>query len=831
MEEDDVALPLRHPDRDVAEPRQLLGERRQLVIVGGEEGAAAVRLVQVLDRRPGDGEAVEGGGAAADLVEDDQRARPRLVEDRRGLDHLDHEGRAAAGEIVGGADAAEQAVDDAEPRPLRRHIGADLGEDGDEGVLAEERRLAGHVRPSHQPNRSGIPGIPRPEVAIVGDEGLAVGAERLLDHRMAAAFDGEGERSVDLGPAIALGLGENREGGGDVEHGERLGDRADGLGRIGDRLRELVEDREFDGERPFAGAGDPRLEVGELGGGEADGAGHGLAVDETGVLRRRQEAFGVVGADLDEIAEHVVVLDLQTANLGLAGVARLQAGNHPAALVAEPPRLVELGVVAVADEAAVALQMRQIWPERGGEGFDQPGRRRGDGGRRRGDLLGEGAVQPAGDPPGGGETVADGGEIARAAAVEGEPRQRPGEVGRGGEVAAEPLSEPGVGEHEGDRVEAAGDEGGVGRGTGETAGEQPGAGAGDRAVDRRDQAAAPLAGEGRGELEIGPRRRVDQHDRAGGFGRGRRQRRPHPDLGLLDIGERGGGGGELGPREAAEAVEGLHAETVGEAPFGGGAVEEGRRQRRHRGGEAAPERRQRRIGEDRVGDDDLARLDAGEVGGEPAAVAPGDAELAGRDVDPGDGEGVGAVGAGAAQPRHGGEEVVAARRKERVLGQGAGRDQADDVAAHHRLAAAFPRFGRVLGLLADGDAMTEGDQLLQILVGGVDGDAAHRNVVALVPAALGEGDAEGPAGDLGVLEEHLVEIAHPVEQEAIRIGGLDLDVLRHHRRGGGRRLGLFRGAGVHDARKLAEGARHFTFPCEMRDGGHIGDDFPQQLTF
>ena len=49
-------------------------------------------------------------------------------------------------------------------------------------------------------------------------------------------------------------------------------------------------------------------------------------------------------------------------------------------------------------------------------------------------------------------------------------------------------------------------------------------------------------------------------------------------------------------------------------------------------------------------------------------------------------------------------------------------------------------------------------------------------------AALGQHDAERAGGDFGILEEQLVEIAHPVEQQAIRIGGLDLDVLLHHRR-------------------------------------------------
>jgi hypothetical protein len=47
-------------------------ELGQLVVVGGEQRLGAVVLVQVLDDRPGQRQAVEGGGAAADLVEDHQ---------------------------------------------------------------------------------------------------------------------------------------------------------------------------------------------------------------------------------------------------------------------------------------------------------------------------------------------------------------------------------------------------------------------------------------------------------------------------------------------------------------------------------------------------------------------------------------------------------------------------------------------------------------------------------------------------------------------------------------------------------------------------------------
>ena len=91
-----------------------------------------------------------------------------------------------------------------------------------------------------------------------------------------------------------------------------------------------------------------------------------------------------------------------------------------------------------------------------------------------------------------------------------------------------------------------------------------------------------------------------------------------------------------------------------------------------------------------------------------------------------------------------------------------------DLAPHHRFAAALSRLRRILDLLADGDAMAKADQPVQIILRPLDRHAAHRNVVALMLAALGEHDPERLGGDFGVLEEQFVEIAHPVEQAASR---------------------------------------------------------------
>ena len=75
MQEHDVALPFLHPHRGIVQAVEPRGQRRQLVEMRGEQRAAFVDFVQVLDRRPGNRQAVEGRGAAADLVEDDKRAR------------------------------------------------------------------------------------------------------------------------------------------------------------------------------------------------------------------------------------------------------------------------------------------------------------------------------------------------------------------------------------------------------------------------------------------------------------------------------------------------------------------------------------------------------------------------------------------------------------------------------------------------------------------------------------------------------------------------------------------------------------------------------------
>ena len=186
-------------------------------------------------------------------------------------------------------------------------------------------------------------------------------------------------------------------------------------------------------ERAVGGVGDLGFEFAEFGGGEAHLAGQRLAVDEGRVERRAHQLLAVLGGDVDEIAEHVVVPDLQRADAGRLGVTHLQRGDDAARIrrAARAPR------------RAPARSRRARSRRRGGTPAARPraraqvrrrSRRRAGAAPRRlarcRAALSASAASRAAMLGGGKNAVADRGEIARAAAADHDARQRAGEIGR-----------------------------------------------------------------------------------------------------------------------------------------------------------------------------------------------------------------------------------------------------------------------------------------------------------------------------------------------------------------------------------------------------------------
>ena len=181
---------------------------------------------------------------------------------------------------------------------------------------------------------------------------------------MPAAFDHEGLRTVDHGPHIVAFDRERRQCGCDVEGREGSGRRHDVVARRLHLRRQPVENFDFESERTVGRAHDLRFQFAEFGGGEADLTGQRLAMDETRIERCGHQLVAVLRRDLDEIAEHIVVPDLEDADAGLLGIAGLQLRDHLARAIAQRSRLVECAVIALADEAAVAPERRQFVTQR-----------------------------------------------------------------------------------------------------------------------------------------------------------------------------------------------------------------------------------------------------------------------------------------------------------------------------------------------------------------------------------------------------------------------------------------------------------------------------------
>ena len=341
-EEDDVLVPLADGDVVVFDRFFAGGEVAEFVVVGGEEGAGLGAVVEMFGDGPGDGKAIEGGGAAADFVEDDEGVGGGVVDDEGGLVHFDHEGGLSLREVVGGADAAEDFIDEADGRFFGGDVGSDLGHQSDEGDLTDVGGLSGHVGAGENVKATGV-----------GVHGGVVGNKFFLDEGLfedGMARVGEVEAAVggEMGAGVLVelrGLGEGEE---DVEGGEGVGGFLEGGEVFADLLAEVDEEVVFEGFGALVGAEDFLLHLLEGGGDVALGIGHRLL------------ALVVVGdfvdfgfGDFEEVAEDVVEFDFEGFDAGAFAFGFLQFGEPVFSFAGGGAEFVQFGGVAIADEVSV----------------------------------------------------------------------------------------------------------------------------------------------------------------------------------------------------------------------------------------------------------------------------------------------------------------------------------------------------------------------------------------------------------------------------------------------------------------------------------------------
>ena len=141
--------------------------------------------------------------------------------------------------------------------------------------------------------------------------------------------------------------------------------------------------------------------------------------------------------------------------------------------------------------------------------------------------------------------------------------------------------------------------------------------------------------------------------------------------------------------------------------------------------------------------------------------------------------------------QYGGNQVVAALIHQRLVTHGARGDDTNYLTLNRAFAG-----GRVADLLADHHRLAQLDQLGQVAFGRMIRDPAHRNRLAGRLAACREGDIQQLGSFLRVFVEDLVEIAHAIEHQLVRVLVLQAPVLLHHRRMAGQVGGIFTHQGL-----------------------------------
>ena len=765
------------------DPLQLLLHGGELVVVGGKQGLGPqlFGLGAVFQHRPGDGHAVIGGGAPADLVQNEQGVAGGVLEQLGHFAHLHHEGGLSGGQVVGGPDAGEHPVHHADVGGAGGDIAAHLGHEHNEGHLAHVGGFTCHVGAGDD----GQTVLVFVHVGVVGHEkGVFQG---VLHHRVAALLNVNDPALVHHRAAV---VALHRHRGKGEEH-VQLGHAACGPLYLphpgGHRVPQLAEQLVLQGGDAGLGGENLVLQVLELGGDEPLTADQGLLAD---VVLGHQVVVGL--GHLDVVAEHLIIPDLQALDAGALLLPALQSNHHIRPVGEDVPQVVHLLVVAGADEVALSdgegeavvvvlvpdgpinglLQVLQAQHavldalhgpagqslQLGGQGGEHP------------QALGQGLHVPG-----------IGGAVAHLA-------DESFQVGHLAQGVAQLLPGHQVVHQGGHPVLTAGDGQGGAQGALQPGPNHPVAHGGAGAVQHPEEGALlVLAAHGLGELQVAPGGEVQLHvqplvgllhhqgaqvgevgllglgqvpgQSAGGLVTGQvllRQRSPRlPQPAHLQGGPGGLGGKLLFGSRLAQAVQPL-AEEFHQLPLCGGL-----------GGENGL---------------------AGGTGGELVAQV-------GQPVGAGEGGGVELSGGHVAHRHtrpvpvqvHAADVIVVVLVQHHVVHGGAGGDDAHDVPLHQALGG-----GGVLHLLADGHLIAPLDKSGDVVLGGVVGHPAHGGALLLRLVAVpgGEGEAQLLGADFGVVLEHLVKVPQPEEKQAIGIVLLHFDILFHHG-------GEFR-HGVHD---------------------------------
>ena len=321
-------------------------------VVGGKQAKGLGFVVQLGGNGAGQGQAVKGGRAPANLVHQHQRLRRGAVQNLRRLHHLQHEGGLRVGQIIGCANAGVDGVNRPQAAGAGRHIRAHAGQQHNQRHLAHVGGFAAHVWAGDD-----LQTLAWPELGVVGDEVAAAQfCQASLHHRMAALGDVDAGVLHKLRCAPAQGertLGQRAQR---VQRGQRArqaGKRRN-IGLQG--VQYLLKQPLFAGQGALLGAQGFVFKGFEFGGDKALGVFQGLAAAV--VLGH---FAGLTLGHFNIEAVDLVELHAQIGNAGACALAGFQVQQKGVAVGLDGAQLVEFGVKTAGNHAAITHQRGGLW--------------------------------------------------------------------------------------------------------------------------------------------------------------------------------------------------------------------------------------------------------------------------------------------------------------------------------------------------------------------------------------------------------------------------------------------------------------------------------------
>ena len=461
---------------------------------------------------------------------------------------------------------------------------------------------------------------------------------------------------------------------------------------------------------------------------------------------------------------HAVVFDLEVRDAAPRALATFQIDEELCAARVDIAQFVELRVEAGRNDAAIAQQRGRIGGDRARE-QRVPLRIAAQMLRA---LLHRGCIDRCNqirDVGQHGQRIAQPGEVARARAAQRDARHDALDVDRPAQAFRQPSHDGAVASQRIDRVVTRRSLRLVAQRLREPLAQQPAAGNRRACVEQRAQRRCRVAAERLRDLEVAPRRRIESDELAGGFDVQRADMLERCQLRGIRVREQRAGRADRQRRAFdAETVQVQRSHLLRQRARGACGIEMPRRKPLKRG-LAAPRRRCRVFDEQQLGGLDpferCCSVSAGNVGErQPSRCEVQPRNTGPRVVD---------------DQRH--EQCVALRIQQADVGQRPRRDDSRDPAFDEALASRG-----VADLVDDHCAFAAAEQPDQMLLERVIRNARHGNRCAAGLTACRQRDVEQPCRAFGIRVEQLVEIAHPIEQQPVRMLALEAQVLLHHRR-------------------------------------------------